>query len=203
MVKLTPLIRPKDVPLRMRPLKLHIVSYGDVLSTSEFFSGTSLGRNFAEWVLAFSSFRSSNYHLFSRNDILKQSVSSTSEPNPVEDLRWSFCKSNEKPLTIFEKSFILDVRLWKISQNPQENAKTPTMEHFFNKISCRPRKFSHGCFSVGYWFWNSMVQVNKVIACCIAISSFFNWKYLAWHLKSVSSAQFGFQFCFLRKQRRI
>ena len=144
MVKLTPLIRPKDVPLRMRPLKLHIVSYGDVLSTSEFFSGTSLGRNFAEWVLAFSSFRSSNYHLFSRNDILKQSVSSTSEPNPVEDLRWSFCKSNEKPLTIFEKSFILDVRLSceyasdncfeKFLKIPKKTLKRPQWSTFLIKL---------------------------------------------------------------------
>ena len=52
MVKLPSWLRPKDVPLRMGPLVLHIGPYGDVLRTSERFSGvlrTSSGRNFAEW----------------------------------------------------------------------------------------------------------------------------------------------------------
>ena len=44
MVKLTSGVRPKDVPLRMRPLSLHIGPYGDVLRTSRRFSGTSSGR---------------------------------------------------------------------------------------------------------------------------------------------------------------
>ena len=165
MVKLTPLVRSKDVPVRMRPLAWDIVPYGDVLSTSEIFSGTSLGRNFAEWVLAFSSFTSSNYHLFSRNDILKQSVSSTSEPNPVEDLRWSFCKSNEKPLTIFEKSFILDVRLSceyasdncfeKFLKIPKKTLKRPQWSTFLIKLVAGLENLVTGVFQ---WVTDSGIR---------------------------------------------
>ena len=53
MIKLTSWVRPKDAPLRMRPLALHIGLYEDVLRTSRPFSGTSSerprGRNFANW----------------------------------------------------------------------------------------------------------------------------------------------------------
>ena len=48
LVKLASLVRPKNVPLRMRPFPLHIEPYGDVLRTSGRFSGTSSGRNFAK-----------------------------------------------------------------------------------------------------------------------------------------------------------
>ena len=52
MVKLTPWVRPKDVPLQMRPLVLHIAPYGDVRTFFRDIFKTSLGRNFAEWVTA-------------------------------------------------------------------------------------------------------------------------------------------------------
>ena len=44
MVKLMSWVRPKDFPLQMPPLVLHIGPYGDVLMTSECFLGTSSGR---------------------------------------------------------------------------------------------------------------------------------------------------------------
>ena len=44
MVKLSSSVHPKDVPLRMHPLALHMGPYGDVLRTSGPFLGTSLGR---------------------------------------------------------------------------------------------------------------------------------------------------------------
>ena len=44
MVKLSSSVRPKDVPLRIRPLALLIGPYGDVVRTSGPFLGTSLGR---------------------------------------------------------------------------------------------------------------------------------------------------------------
>ena len=44
MIKSTSWIRPKDAPLRMRPLALHIGQNGDVLRTSGRFSGTYSGR---------------------------------------------------------------------------------------------------------------------------------------------------------------
>ena len=44
MVKLTSWVRPKDAPLWMRPLALHIGPYEDVLRTSRPFSGMSSER---------------------------------------------------------------------------------------------------------------------------------------------------------------
>ena len=45
MVKLTSSVRPKDVPLKMRPLVLYIGPYGDILRTSGRFLGKSSGRH--------------------------------------------------------------------------------------------------------------------------------------------------------------
>ena len=50
MVKFTSLVRPKNIPLEMRPLVLHIGPYGDILRTSGRLAGTSSGCNFAKWV---------------------------------------------------------------------------------------------------------------------------------------------------------
>ena len=44
MVELASRVHPKGVSLQMCPLALHIGPYGDVLSTSGRFSGTSSGR---------------------------------------------------------------------------------------------------------------------------------------------------------------
>ena len=53
MVKLTSRVRPKDVPLQMHPLALHIGLCWDVLRTSGRFMGTHSGglRDVIKWVV--------------------------------------------------------------------------------------------------------------------------------------------------------